>query len=168
MHSLTKDELAALLTAAKKHSQRDYVMVLVGFYHGMRASEVCGLTAEHIRDGYIRIERLKGSETNVQEAHPDVLAYAKGKIGLLFGIKRRQFFNVVRKHCVTAGIPEHLAHPHTLRHTCCSLMLDGGAKINEVQKRAGHRSLSSTGRYLVVSDAVASRAFQSAVGNFHS
>jgi integrase len=165
MHSLTRDELVALLAAAKKHSQRDYVMVLVGFYHGMRASEVCGLTTEHIRDGYIRVERLKGSETNVQEAHPDVLAYATGKIGLLFGIKRRQFFNVVRKHCVTAGIPEHLAHPHTLRHTCCSLMLDGGAKINEVQKRAGHRSLSSTGRYLIVSDAVASRAFQAAVGN---
>jgi integrase len=165
MHSLTRDELAALLTAAKKHSQRDYVMVLVGFYHGMRASEVCGLTAEHIRDGYIRVERLKGSETNIQEAHPDVIAYAKSKTGLLFGIKRRQFFNVIRKHCVTAGIPEHLAHPHTLRHTCCSLMLDGGAKINEVQKRAGHRSLSSTGRYLSVSDAVASRAFQSAVGD---
>jgi integrase len=69
MHSLTKDELVTLLAAAKKHSQRDYVMVLVGFYHGMRASEVCGLTAEHIRDGYIRVERLKGSETNVQEAH---------------------------------------------------------------------------------------------------
>ena len=40
-------------------------------------------------------------------------------------------------------------------------MLDSGARINEVQKRAGHCSLSSTGRYLVVSDAVASRVFQS-------
>lgn len=165
MNSFSAQELSSLLAAARKHSERDYAMILASFWHGFRASEICALRADHIRDGYIRVERLKGSETNIQEAHPDVLAYAKDKTGPLFKIKRRQFFNIVRKHCTTAGIPEHLAHPHVLRHTTCVLMLEGGAKLPEIQKRAGHKSLASTGRYLVVSDAAASKAFVAAIGN---
>ena len=164
MHSLTKIELDSLLQVARKHSERDYIMLLVGWCHGMRASEICGLTAEHIRGKHIRIERLKGSETNVQEAHPDVLAFAQGKTGLLFGIKRRQFHNVVVMHCATAGIPEHKQHAHVLKHSVAHIMLDGGAPINAVQKRLGHRSLASTGRYLVVSDDIANLAFAKAMG----
>ncbi len=162
--SLTREQLTALLAAARKASERDYVMVLVGFFHGMRASEVCALNVAHIRDGYIRVERLKGSETNIQEAHPDVIAYAKGKTGLLFGIKRRQFFNVMRKHCITAGIPEHLAHPHTLRHTCGMLMNEGGAKTNLIQKRLSHVNGGNTLKYLAATDRAADQAFSAACG----
>jgi hypothetical protein len=46
------------------------------------------------------------------------------------------------------------------------LMLEGGGKINEVQKRLGHKNGGNTLKYLCVSDDVASRAFQAAVGSF--
>ena len=164
MNSFSAQELSSPLAAARKHSERDYVMLRVGFHHGLRASEICGLTAEHFRGKYLRVERLKGSETNVQEAHPDVLAYAAGKKGLLFGIKRRQFHNVMRMHCKTAGIPEHLAHAHVLKHATAMIMLEGGATINMVQKRLGHRNGGNTLKYLAVSDDAASKAFAAAVG----
>jgi integrase len=45
MHSLTRDELAALLAAAKNHSVRDYMMISTAFRPGMRASEITQLTA---------------------------------------------------------------------------------------------------------------------------
>jgi integrase len=166
MHSLTQSELSSLLAAAKKHSQRDYIMILVGFFHGMRASEICGLTAEHVRGNHVRIERLKGSETNIQQGHADLLAYAAGKTGPLFNIKRRQFHNVIVHHCITAGVPEHLRHAHCLKHTCARLGLDGGMKINELQKRLGHKNGGNTLKYLAVSDEVASKAFGAAVGAF--
>ena len=164
MNSFSAQELSSLLAAARKHSQRDYVMILTAFTHGMRASEICGLTSEHIRGGFVRVERLKGSETNIQEAHPDLLAYAKGKTGPLFNIKRRQFDNVMKRHCETAGIPEYKASAHKLKHTTAHLMLDGGATINTVQKRLGHKNGGNTLKYLAVSDEVANKAFAAAIG----
>jgi integrase len=166
MHSLTRDELAALLAAAKKHSARDYIMISTAFRHGMRASEITQLTAGQVRSGYITVLRLKGSDTNVQSCSPELTEFAHGKTGRLFDIQRRQFHNVIRMHGKTAGIPEHKRHAHSLKHTTAMLMLEGGGKINEVQKRLGHKNGGNTLKYLCVSDDVASRAFQAAVGSF--
>ena len=164
MNSFSAQELSSLLAAARKHSLRDYIMILVGFFHGMRATEICTLTAEHVIGGHVKIERLKGSETNIQQGHADMLAYCAGKTGPLFNIKRRQFHNVIRKHGMTAEIAIHLLHAHTLKHTCAQLGLDGGMKINEVQKRLGHKNGGNTLKYLAVSDSVAAKAFTAAIG----
>ena len=40
MKSLSKEQLASLLTAARAHSERDWLMILVAYNHGLRASEV--------------------------------------------------------------------------------------------------------------------------------
>lgn len=42
MDALTRDELARVLTAAKKRRERDYVMLLVGYRYGLRVSEIVG------------------------------------------------------------------------------------------------------------------------------
>jgi site-specific recombinase XerD len=78
--------------------------------------------------------------------------------------KRRQFHNVIRKHGATAGIPTYKLSAHKLKHTTAHLMLDGGAKINEVQKRLGHKNGGNTLKYLAVSDDVASKAFSASCG----
>ena len=40
---LTPEEMLARLKAAREHSIRAWVMILLAYRHGMRASEVCGL-----------------------------------------------------------------------------------------------------------------------------
>jgi integrase len=67
LHSLTKDELRALLGKAKAESERDWLMILVTFQHGLRASETTGFTADAVQDGFFTIQRLKKSK---KTTHP--------------------------------------------------------------------------------------------------
>ena len=64
-----------LLATAKRKSERDWLMILVHFWHGLRNSEVRALTGDSIDNGYLKIERLKGSEGGVQAlvVHPNPL-----------------------------------------------------------------------------------------------
>src|SRR5258707_8324061 len=66
MHALSRDELKRLLEAAKACRERDWLMILVAFHHGLRASEVTSFQASAISDGFLTIQRLKGSLKTTQ------------------------------------------------------------------------------------------------------
>ncbi len=66
MKHLTRDELRALLTVAKAHSERDHLMILTGFWHGLRCSEIVKMRGTQIRDGHLTVQRLKGSMKTTQ------------------------------------------------------------------------------------------------------
>ena len=70
----------------------------------------------------------------------------------LFDITDRQVRNLVKKYAKKAGIPNpERVHPHTLRHTCATLLRRKGVPLRIIQKILGHSSIKTTEIY----DAVA-------------
>jgi site-specific recombinase XerD len=58
---------------------------------------------------------------------------------------------IVRKYALAAGIDERV-HPHLLRHTFATHLLDGGADLRVVQELMGHANPNTTQIYLHVTE----------------
>jgi len=65
---LTQTEVKSLLDKAKSDNYRNYVMLLLGYRHGLRCSEIINITVQNVDldAGNIRCERKKGSVSNWQ------------------------------------------------------------------------------------------------------
>jgi integrase len=180
MEHLSREQLLAVLGHARAARERDWILLLVSFWHGLRASEAVSLTPEHFADGYLTVQRLKGSLKTTQPLveHEDELLneraalegwlakhrarYAGDGAGKrLFAISRSQFFRLMQRYGRQAGLPRHLCHPHVLKHSIAMQSIRQ-AGIENVRQYLGHKSISSTGEYLKVDDDAASRAIASA------
>jgi integrase/recombinase XerD len=169
MEALSKPELLALLSVAKAASKRDWLMILVGYWHGLRASEVVGLTPSSIADGCVTVARLKGSMKTTQplpehadpllDLRSELIEYIRGMHPnqTVFPISRTHFWRLVKKYSALAGIPKRLGHPHILKHSLAMQTIKS-AGIENLRQYLGHKSLASTGAYLKVDDMEASRA----------
>ena|SRR5918911_4313035 len=173
MQSLSKDELHAVLAAAKANSERDWLMILFAYWHGGRATEVVTLTAGCIEDGFVTLRRLKGSNTTIQPlmTHADPLLNERDALlnfigGMhseqrIFSVSRTTFWRRMKQYGRTAGVPAHLITPHSLKHSIAmhSIRLAG---IENTRVWLGHKNISSTGEYLKVTDAEAAAAIAQA------
>jgi len=137
---LSPEEIIGVLKAGKEHSTRTWVMTLLSFRQGMRASEVCALklTDVDLKNGTIRIARKKGSlETtlalcgHIGQPLLDELKALRQYLregpedgsGYLFisqkggALSPVQWYKVFRQIAVRAGIDADRAHPHSLKHS---------------------------------------------------
>ena len=67
------------------------------------------------------------------------------------GMTRQNFFVLIRKLAVRAGIPRERVSPHVLRHAFATDLLEGGADLRSIQAMLGHADLSTTQIYTHVS-----------------
>jgi type 1 fimbriae regulatory protein FimB len=174
IQSLDRTELLALLAAAKAHSTRDWLMILVAFCHGLRASEVVGLQAHDISDGHLIVQRLKGSEKTRQPLLANVEPLLDERQALteyvrtlqpnqrLFKCCRQTFWRVMQRHAAAAGIAAHKRFPHILKHSIAMQIIQK-AGIENTKKYLGHKSGASTLEYLKKSDDEAAAAVRDAL-----
>jgi integrase/recombinase XerD len=174
IQSLDRTELTDLLRAAKRKRERDWLMILVAFHHGLRASEVIALTPDNFHKGELTVARLKGSLQTTQALveHADPLLDEKNALfeflrgkprnQRLFKLTRVRFWQLVQEYGVAAGIAKHKRHPHILKHSIAMQTIQK-AGVENVRVHLGHKSLSSTGAYLKKSDKEASAAVRSAL-----
>ncbi len=171
MFHLTKKQLSDLLTAARASSERDYLMILVGYLHGLRSSEVCELRSKDVQDGFLTVRRKKGSLKTTHalfEQEREALTRLAAEKALtgerLFPITPRHFWYLMQQHGKTAGIPKHLAHCHILKHSIAMHTI-AKAGIENVKTFLGHASIASTGFYLKTDDTTANAAICFALQN---
>jgi integrase len=125
MHHLTREELKSLFKEVPNKRQR--LMLLTGFWHGLRVSELISLLPTDMKDGYVNVQRLKGSLRTIQpfvrHEDPDLdeatplkeLLSTLGPNDRLFPMTRDGVRKLVKRAGKRAGIPAHKLHPHILK-----------------------------------------------------
>lgn len=169
-HVLSIEEIGRLFAAidhSKPDGQRNRAMLEVMYSCGLRVSELIGLQLSlmHLELGYIRVvgkgnkERLVPigdaaikqitlyrdhvrSHMHIKKGSEDVLFLNR------FGAKlsRIMVFMIIKDLAKKAGVNEEI-HPHTLRHSFATHLVEGGADLRAVQEMMGHKSITTTEIY---------------------
>lgn len=159
MKSLSKPQLLMLLAAAKAHRERDWLLLLVCFWHGLKVSELVSFQRDAIWDGYLTLCREDGSNRirHMLVEHPEALLNEKNALiefaehadagEPVFKICRRRIDQLMKRYCAEVGIPAALAHAQTLRHTVARFSIESGG-IEHARRWLGHASRTSIYEYL--------------------
>jgi integrase/recombinase XerD len=78
---------------------------------------------------------------------PEIFLNAQGG-----ALTRAGAFLIVRRLAAKAGLDPERVHPHLLRHSFATHLLEGGADLRSVQEMLGHADLGTTEIYTHVSD----------------
>ena len=145
--------------------QRDRAIIEVLYGCGLRVSELTGLDvgAVSLEDEVVRVigkgskERLVPLMGSAHKALAEYLSDWRGELvssrsgAAVFlnvrggRISRQSVFAIVERAGRVVGIDG--LHPHTLRHSFATHMLQGGADIRIVQELLGHSSIQTTQLY---------------------
>jgi integrase/recombinase XerC len=181
---LTIKEMERLLEApdlTTPQGQRDRAFLELLYASGLRVSELANLNLEQITldTREIRVWGKGAKERMVLMGKPAaraLLAYlAKGRPALLGTRKTNAVFlnrsggrltersvqSILKGYADQVGLDRRV-HPHMLRHTFATHLLDGGADLRVVQELLGHASLSSTQIYTHVSKTQARKVYLAA------
>ncbi len=172
--TLSAGEAERLIEAANgvtPRALRDKALVELLYGAGLRVSEAVGLEKNGVDldERAVRVLGKGGKERVVplgrqaaealrrylargrphldRRRRPELFLNAKGG-----GLTRSGAFLILRRLAGTAGLEPGRVHPHLLRHSFATHLLEGGADLRSVQEMLGHADLSTTELYTHVSD----------------
>ena len=176
--ALTEAEVGALLDSVvgdDARALRDRAILETLYASGMRITELVALDREDLAldDGLVRVfgkgakERVvpigrparAALETYLARGRPELTRAGASTRGagdaVLLNARggrltRQGCWGIVRDAGGRAGLGDRV-HPHVLRHSCATHLLDHGADIRVVQEVLGHASVSTTQVYTKVS-----------------
>lgn len=173
-HVLSPAEAERLIEAAagtQPRALRDQALVELLYGAGLRVSEAVGLdkAGVDLDARVVRVLGKGGKERLVPIGRPAAEALrrylSRGRPFLdarhrpeLFlnarggGLTRAGAFLILRRLAAKAGLDPERIHPHLLRHSFATHLLEGGADLRSVQEMLGHADLATTELYTHVSD----------------
>ncbi len=152
---------------------RDRALVEFLYGTGIRIGE---LVALDVRDLELRAREVRVMGKGGKERVVPIPEQARHALGAWLGVRRhpgvmgeplfislrprregdprrlaaREARRILGERAVRADLDQHV-HPHRLRHSYATHLLDMGADLREIQELLGHASLSTTQKYTAVS-----------------
>jgi integrase/recombinase XerD len=172
--TLSPNEVERLIQAANgttPRALRDRALVELLYGAGLRVSEAVGLDRGRIdlddrvvrclgkgdkerivplgREGVEAMRRYlsRGRPFLDRRHRPELFLNAQGG-----ALTRAGAFLILRRLAAKAGLDPARVHPHLLRHSFATHLLEGGADLRSVQEMLGHADLGTTELYTHVSD----------------
>ena len=172
--TLSPGEAERLIDAAQgttPRAHRDHALVELLYGAGLRVSEAVGLErgGVDLDERFVRVLGKGGKERVVpigrqaadalrrylahgrphldRRHRPELFLNAKGG-----PLTRAGAFLILRRLAGKAGLDPERVHPHLLRHSFATHLLEGGADLRSVQELLGHADLATTELYTHVSD----------------
>lgn len=160
------DEMLNKTDVKTKLGLRDRAILETMYATGLRVSELINLEISNVffDDGFVRVIG-KGSKERIVPIGRSALKYITKYINdsrqylrsnrsenFLFlnhrggKLSRMTIWDIVKKYCKLARIDKEI-HPHTLRHSFATHLLEGGADIRIIQEMLGHSDISTTQIY---------------------
>jgi site-specific recombinase XerD len=172
--ALSPSETERLIDAAigsAPRALRDRALVELLYGAGLRVSEAVGVEKGGV-DLELRVVRVlgKGGKERLvplgrpaAEAVRRYLALGRPHLDRRYRpelflnarggpLTRAGAFLILRRLAEKAGLEPERVHPHLLRHSFATHLLEGGADLRSVQEMLGHADLATTERYTHVSD----------------
>lgn len=169
---LSIKETGRLLKAFPEHSGdplalRNRAILEVMYASGLRVSETADLKLADIdfESGMIRVIGKGSKERLVPIAYPVLTLLGKyisvSRVELtakmpvspyLFvsrtgrRLNRERIWAIIKEAALTAGIKKEI-HPHTLRHSFATHLLENGADLRAIQEMLGHSDIATTELY---------------------
>jgi len=159
---LSLKEIKSMIDATENIKHRLVIKLLYGC--GLRVSELVNLRKDdlNVNEGLIHIRLSKGRKdrfVKIPDSLKDGLVnYSKLSNGeILFASNRggklttATIQKIVKNSARKAGINKNV-HPHTLRHSFATHLLEQGIDLRIIQKLLGHSDIRTTQIYLSVSN----------------
>jgi len=178
---LTQAQIETLIQTADQDTPkglRDRAVLELLYASGLRVSEVVGIDGANVDldDQTVRVFGKGARERFVVMGRPAVQAVRRymeqgrpklaqrPETALLLNrdgkrLSQRAVQIMVRHYATEAGI-EKSVHPHLLRHTFATHLLEGGAELRVVQTLLGHANVNTTQIYTHVTDAAKRKAIE--------